>query len=55
MLPVVSYGLGTCSFKLGVEQKLRMFENRVLYWEEYLDQKGMKWQETRKLHNGRGP
>jgi hypothetical protein len=30
MLPVVLYGCGTCSLTLREEQRLRVFENRVL-------------------------
>jgi hypothetical protein len=30
MLPVVLYGCGTCSLSLGEEQRLRVFESRVL-------------------------
>jgi hypothetical protein len=50
MLPVVLYGCETWSLTLGEEQRLRVFENRVLR-RIFGQKRGEETEEWRKLHN----
>jgi hypothetical protein len=49
ILPVVLYGCETCSLTLGEEQRLRVFENRVL--RKIFEPKREENASWRKLHN----